>query len=73
MANLMNENDPAYDRKQLEKEGSSVSGSKLRNNVATEKTLQPNRNAEPAEEVDQDPAERQKKNQNQTKDDPLAA
>ena len=52
-------------------EGSSLSGSTKRNNDATEKALHPE--PESDEMVDQDPGERQKRNQGGEKDDPLAA
>ena len=62
-----------------------MSGSEKRNNDATEKALHPQpanegSSTEQAEDkpeeyevVDQDPGERQKENQNNSKDDPLAA
>ncbi|MGZ4813855.1 MAG: hypothetical protein ACXVZV_00495 [Terriglobales bacterium] len=67
--------DPTLDRRDVKKEGSSLSGSTLRNNISTEKALHPeqSQDAEDSEIVDQDPGERQKENQNQSKDDPLAA
>jgi hypothetical protein len=77
------------DRRDVAREGSSLSGSTKRNNDATEKALHPEppqaKNDAPlaeggisarspeSEEVDQDPGERQKENQNRSKDDPLAA
>jgi hypothetical protein len=67
---------PTSDRRDPMKEGSSLSGSKLRDNISTDKALHPetSRKSEEEDEVfDQDPGERQKENQNQSKDDPLAA
>jgi hypothetical protein len=63
------------DRRDPITEGSSLSGSKLRDNLATEKAIRPAAPGpdEDAETVDQDPGERQKENQNQSEDDPLAA
>jgi hypothetical protein len=62
------------DRRDPIKDGSSLSGSTQRNNDATEKALHPDRSdSDTTEFVDQDPGERQKENQNQSKDDPLAA
>lgn len=67
--------DPTADRRDPVKEGSSLSGSRLRDNVATEEGLHPKQpqSDEATEVVDQDPGERQKENQNDQKDDPLAA
>ena len=68
--------DPKSDRRDPVKDGSSLSGSKLRDNMSTDKAMHPeskNRSELVEEEVDQDPGERQKENQNQSKDDPLAA
>jgi hypothetical protein len=90
MANNSEQNDTnTEDRRDLIQEGSSLSGSKKRNNDATEKGLHPEQNRDqhtgmsesgvnarrPDEEevVDQDPGERQKRNQAGEKDDPLAA
>jgi hypothetical protein len=67
-------NENLDDRRNVEQEGSSLSGSKLRNNQSTDKALHPEKQAQDDREiVDQDPGERQKENQNQSKDDPLAA
>lgn len=79
----------ADDRRDVIRDGSSLSGSTKRNNDATEKALHPESPASSndaplaeggvsarspeREEVDQDPGERQKENQNRSKDDPLAA
>ncbi|HVZ17593.1 MAG TPA: hypothetical protein VG897_10780 [Terriglobales bacterium] len=65
--------DPMSDRRDVEKEGSTLSGSKLRDNISTEKALHPEDQDDVVEVVDQDPGETQKRNQNQSKDDPLAA
>jgi hypothetical protein len=74
MANNNSEN-PTSDRRDPLKEGSSLSGSNQRDNVATEKAVgvRENSNEDAPEVVDQDPGERQKENQNDSKDDPLAA
>ncbi len=76
------------DRRDIAREGSSLSGSTKRNNDATEKALHPQTDTSTRtplnegevtarsperEEVDQDPGERQKENQNGSADDPLAA
>lgn len=77
------------DRRDVAREGSSLSGSTKRNSDATEKALQPesrdttndavlteggiSARSPESEEVNQDPGERQKENQNRSKDDPLAA
>lgn len=63
------------DRKDPLKDGSSLSGSKMRDNASTDKASRPEQQQRDVEEevVDQDPGERQKENQNQQKDDPLAA
>ena len=70
-------NDRKSDRRNVMEEGSSLSGSTMRDNASTEKALhpdqQPERPEEEIETVDQDPGERQKENQNDSKDDPLAA
>jgi hypothetical protein len=79
--------DSPEDRRDVIHEGSSLSGSTKRDNDATEKAIHPqvsdqlptpseeaadaNRNNE--EVVDQDPGERQKRNQGGEKEDPLAA
>ncbi len=60
------------DRRDVTKQGSSLSGSTQRNNDATEAAIHP-KSDEATETVDQDPGERQKENQNQQKEDPLAA
>ncbi len=67
--------DPTFDRREVKQEGSSLSGSKQRDNVSSDKALHPETMGEldTDEIVDQDPGERQKENQNQEKDDPLAA
>lgn len=69
-----NENS-TIDRRDIEKEGFTLSGSKLRDNASTDKSLHPKEmgKLDGDEIVDQDPGERQKENQNQEKDDPLAA
>ena len=74
MANETNESNTS-DRRQIDTEGSSLSGSKKRDNDSTEKALHPDNQGQSdfVETVDQDPGERQKENQNQSKDDPLAA
>ncbi len=69
--------DPTADRRDVMKD-SSLSGSSLRDNLVTEqgqhRRAQESSDADSIEEVvDQDPGERQKENQNQSKDDPLAA
>ena len=64
--------DNADDRREVIHEGSSLSGSNKRNNDATEKANHPEKN-EQNEVVDQDPGERQKRNQGGEKEDPLAA
>jgi len=90
MANNTEQNNTSTeDRRDLIQEGSSLSGSKKRNNDATEKALHPEQNREQQtgmsesgvnarsreteEVVDQDPGHRQKQNQAGEKDDPLAA
>ncbi len=71
MTNTTSEHVPENpdDRRDVKHEGSSLSGSTKRNNDATEKAVQP----ETGEVVDQDPGERQKRNQGGEKEDPLAA
>ena len=66
---------PTSDRRDPVKEGSSLRDSKLRDNISTERALHPETldRSEEAEVIDQDPGERQKDNQNRSKDDPLAA
>jgi hypothetical protein len=66
-------NESLDDRRDTEKQGSSLSGSTLRNNQSSEKAIHPEERQEEREIVDQDPGERQKENQNWSKDDPLAA
>lgn len=70
-------NETPNDRRDVLKQGSSLSGSTERNNTVTEAAVHPNeqlsRESDVAEVVDQDPGERQKENQNDQKDDPLAA
>jgi hypothetical protein len=75
------------DRRDVASQGSSLSGSTERNNAATEKAIHPDRqnsgksspgnvpsgDSDADETVDQDPGERQKENQNDKKDDGLAA
>lgn len=88
MANNSEKQNTTSDRRDAIHQGSSLSGSTKRNNDATEKALHPEQKdahsgmSEPGvtartnsedEVVDQDPGERQKENQNQSKDDPLAA
>jgi hypothetical protein len=73
MANVNADN--TDDRRDIIREGSSLSGSNKRNNDATEKAVHPQAGVDDsdAEVVDQDPGEQQKKNQGDEKDDPLAA
>jgi len=54
---------PVKDRRDVLKQGSSLNGSKVQEST----------DPEALEVVDQDPGERQKENQNQIKEDPLAA
>jgi hypothetical protein len=69
------------DRRDGIQQGSSLSGSTKRDNDATEKALHPltqenvsSHQPKPeGETVDQDPGQRQKQNQGNEKDDPLAA
>jgi hypothetical protein len=66
--------DPTSDRRDVEKQGSSLSGSTMRDNISSDRALHPENSTQQDEEVvDQDPGERQKENQNDSKDDPLAA
>jgi hypothetical protein len=76
------EQNATSDRPDVASQGSSLSGSTQRNNAATEKAIHPDRqdsdeassrDSEADETVDQDPGERQKENQNDKKDDGLAA
>jgi hypothetical protein len=64
------------DEKDPSIEGSTLSGSRVRDNASTDKALHPkpqDQSSDVDELVDQSPGERQKENQNQQKDDPLAA
>jgi hypothetical protein len=86
MANNSSEQNNTEDRRDLAREGSTLSGSSKRNNEVTEKALHPDRDQHTgmdesgviarqpdSEAVDQNPGHRQKQNQNGEKDDPLAA
>lgn len=64
--------DTPNDRRDVRKDDSSLSGSNERNKKAIEGAVQP-KSDDIVETVDQDPGERQKENQNQQKEDPLAA
>ncbi len=79
--------DNPEDRRDVVHQGSSLSGSTKRDNDATEKAVHPqvtdqrrtptetiaDANRDNEEIVDQDPGERQKRNQGGEKEDPLAA
>lgn len=69
---MANNQESSNDRRDVKKQGSSLSGSTQRNNAATEEAIHP-KSDDVVETVDQDPGERQKENQNQQKEDPLAA